>query len=465
VSKQKRQLHLNLFMMSTGHHEASWRHPDAEPARHIDIRYFQDLAETAERAKLDSLFLADGLSNYGGSPYSRQGGLEPFTLLSALASVTRHIGLIGTVSTTYNEPFHVARKFASLDHISNGRAGWNIVTSADEQSAFNFSREQHLEHSSRYSRANEFLEVTTKLWDSWEDEAPVRDKETGIYADIEKIRAIDHKGEWFSVKGPLNVPRPPQGYPLLVQAGSSESGKSFAGRWAEAIFTAQQTLEEAQEFYADVKARADHYGRRAEEVQILPGFSPVIGDTHAEAVDKEGRLHDLIAPERALTQFSRLFKLDLFSYPLDSPFPELPPAEQVNGSQSRYKLIRDLIDREKPTIRELIHRLAGGRGHRTFAGTPIEVADALEEWFTLGAADGFNIMPALLPDGLRDFADKVVPELQRRGLFRTEYTGQTLRENYGLERPHNQFTLQNRSEITPFAIDTVTERQGELVTS
>lgn len=369
MTQPKRQMHLNLFLMGTGHHEASWRHPDARPERALDLRYYLELAQTAERAKLDSVFLADGLAAWSNAKSSRQGGLEPFTFLSALSALTKRIGLIGTVSTTYNEPFHVARKFASLDHLSGGRAGWNIVTSGNEQEAQNFGREEHLAHSARYGRADEFLEVATRLWDSWEDDVLLRDKEAGIYADTDRIRSIDHKGEWFSVRGPLNVPRPPQGHPLLVQAGSSEDGKEFAARWAEAIFTAQQTLGDAQAFYQDVKARAARHGRAPDDLKILPGFSPVLGETQSEAEDKEAQLHALVTPDRALAQLSMFLKVDLASYPLDNPVPELPPAEHVNGHQSRYQLIRDLIERDRPTIRQLIFRLAGGRGHHTFAGT------------------------------------------------------------------------------------------------
>ena len=360
MAKLKRQMNLNLFPMGTGHHEASWRHPDAQPERSLDLSYYLEPAQTAERAKLDSVFLADGLAAWSNSKSSRQGGLEPFTFLSALSAVTKHIGLIGTVSTTYNEPFHVARKFASLDHLSGGRAGWNIVTSGNEREAQNFGREEHLAHSARYGRAGEFLEVATKLWDSWEDDVLIRDKEAGIYADTDRIRPIDHKGEWFAVRGPLNVPRPPQGHPLLVQAGSSEDGKEFAAHWAEAIFTAQQTLKDAQAFYKDVKARASRHGRSPGDIKILPGFSPVLGETQAEAEDKEAQLHALVTPEKALTQLSMFLKVDLASYPLDGPVPELPPAELVNGHQSRYQLIRDLIERDRPTIRQLIFRLAGG---------------------------------------------------------------------------------------------------------
>ena len=439
MSRTKRQMNLNLFLMSTGHHEASWRHPETHPDRVLDIRYYQKLAQTAEQAKLDSVFLADGLASWNGSKHSLQGGLEPFTFLSALSAVTERIGLIGTVSTTYNEPFHVARKFASLDHISAGRAGWNIVTSGSEIEAQNFGREEHLEHHSRYARAQEFLEVTTKLWDSWEDDARIIDKSSGIFADPDKIRPIEHRGEWFAVHGPLNVPRPPQGHPLLVQAGSSEDGKTFAAQWAEAIFTAQQTLEDAQAFYTDVKSRAIRYDRSPDALKILPGISAVIGATEAEAKEKEAYLHELIAPERALRQLSGILKVDLFDYPLDGPLPKLPPVEEINGHKSRFQLVSDLAQRENLTIRQLIFRLAGGRGHHTFAGTALQVADELESWFEGGAADGFNIMPATLPGGLDDFVLQVVPELQRRGLFRTEYTGTTLREHYGLPRPANQF--------------------------
>jgi FMN-dependent oxidoreductase (nitrilotriacetate monooxygenase family) len=439
MSALKRQMNLNLFLMSVGHHEAAWRHPDTHPERITDIRYYQELAQIAERAKLDSIFLADGLATWGRAAHSVIGGLEPFTFLSAVGAVTERIGLIGTVSTTYNEPFHVARKFASLDHISNGRAGWNIVTSGGEMEALNFSKEEHLEHAQRYRRAQEFLEVTTSLWDSWDDDARIADKKSGRYADPDKVRSIDHRGEWFSVKGPLNVPRPPQGYPLLVQAGSSEDGRAFAARNAEAIFTAQQTLEDAQEFYSDVKSRAARYGRNPDYLKILPGIGATIGATEAEAKEKEEFLHSFINFERGAGMLAYFLKQDVSTIDLDGPVPPFPPVEQVNGMKSRSQLIDELARRENLTVRQLIRRLAGGRGHRTFAGTAVQVADQLEEWFTQGAADGFNIMPPILPDGLHDFVNLVVPELQRRGLFRTEYTGTTLREHYGLPRPENRF--------------------------
>lgn len=439
MGQSKRQMNLNVFLMNAGHHEAAWRHPETEPHHITDIRYFQRLAQIAEEAKFDSLFLADGLAISQNIKHGAFVGLEPFTLLSALAAVTDHIGLIGTVSTTYNEPFHVARKFASLDHISKGRAGWNIVTSGSEFEAKNFSRDSHLEHSKRYERAKEFLQVTTGLWDSWEDEAIVINRSTGAFADNDKVREINHVGDTFKVRGPLNIPRSPQGYPVLVQAGSSEDGKEFAAEYAEAIFTAQQTLAEAQQFYSDVKGRLAKYGRRPEQLKILPGICAVIGQTESEAKEKELELNELTVPEYGLNQLSNMLKVDLFSYPLDGPLPELPSLDEINGNKSRFQLVADLAKRDKLTIRQLIHRLAGGRGHRTFAGTAIQVADQLEEWFTNEASDGFNVMPPYLPGGLEEFAQQVVPELQRRGLFRTEYSGRTLREHFGLSRPANQY--------------------------
>ncbi|GBF74720.1 LLM class flavin-dependent oxidoreductase [Paenibacillus sp. 598K] len=435
MSKQKRQLHLNLFLMNVGHHEAAWRYKGTRPERITDLRYYQELARAAESAKFDSIFLADGLAVNRHIKHGAFVGLEPFTLLSALAAVTERIGLIGTVSTTYNEPYHVARKFASLDHISNGRAGWNIVTSGSVFEANNFNRDTHPEHHKRYERAAEFLEVTTGLWDSWRDDALVVDRESGVFADPDKVQPIGHAGEHFQVRGPLNIPRPPQGYPVLVQAGSSEDGKAFAARYAEAIFTAQQTLEEAQLFYSDVKARLLRYGRTPDQLKILPGICPVIGATESEAREKEQEINELTVPEYGLNQLSNMLGVDLYTYPLDGPLPELPSLDEINGNKSRFQLVIDLAQREHLTIRQLLHRLAGGRGHRTYAGTAVQIADQLEEWFQGGGADGFNVMPPYLPRGLEEFAAGVIPELQRRGLFRTEYSGTTLRGHLGLERP------------------------------
>jgi FMN-dependent oxidoreductase (nitrilotriacetate monooxygenase family) len=436
MSTPPRQLHLNAFLMTPGHHDAAWRHPDSQPHRATDVTYFQQLAQTAERGKLDSIFFADGLAVWGRLRSNVSGGLEPLTLLAAIAAVTSHVGLIATASTTFNEPFHLARKFASLDHISGGRAGWNIVTSGSVNEANNFNLEEHIEHHVRYQRAAEFLDVATQLWDSWADDAVVLDRSAGLYADPERVREIGHSGEFFKVRGPLNVQRSPQGWPLLVQAGSSEDGKDFAARYAEAVFTAQQTLDDALEFVKDVKARATAHGRDGLPL-ILPGICPIIGGTEAEARALEDELTELQVIDYGLNQLSTMLNVDLSGLPLDAPLPKhiLPTEEQVNGNKSRFTLVADLARRERLTIRQIIARLGGGRGHRVVAGTPEQIADAIETWFHAGAADGFNIMPPILPTGLDAFVDHVVPELQRRGLFRTEYTGTTLREHYGLSRP------------------------------
>jgi FMN-dependent oxidoreductase (nitrilotriacetate monooxygenase family) len=437
MSKDKRQLHFNAFIMANGHHEAAWRHPDTDPTQSLTLQHYARIAQTAERGKLDSLFLADGVALWGNIKYNSHSRFEPLTLLSALAAVTEHIGLIATASTTYNEPYHLARKFASLDHLSGGRAGWNIVTSAGKDEARNFNLESRPDHELRYERATEFIEVAKKLWDSWDDDAAIIDKSTGVYADTELIHRIDHVGKHFRVAGPLNTPRPVQGYPLLVQAGSSETGKDYAAHYAEAVFTAQQTFEEGKAFYDDVKSRLGQYGRTAEQIKILPGISPIIGATEDEAHEREAQLNRLITPEYGVKQLSNLLDHDISQYPLDGPLPDV--GTFTEGAQSRFELVTGLAKRENLTIRQLVERLAGGRGHRVFAGTPIQIADEIEYWFLGGAADGFNIMPPTLPGGLDDFVDLVVPELQRRGLFRTEYAGTTLREHYGLARPDNQF--------------------------
>jgi FMN-dependent oxidoreductase (nitrilotriacetate monooxygenase family) len=436
MTAEPRQLHLNAFLMAPGHHDAAWRHPDSQPHRATDVTYFQQLAQTAERGKLDSIFFADGLAVWGRLRSNVAGGLEPLTLLSAIAAVTSRVGLIATASTTFNEPFHLARKFASLDHISGGRAGWNIVTSGSVNEAHNFNLDEHIDHAVRYQRAAEFLEVATGLWDSWDDDAVLLDKEAGIYADPDRVREIQHVGPFFQVRGPLNVQRSPQGWPLLVQAGSSEDGKEFAARYAEAVFTAQQTLAEGIAFSQDVRTRAAAYGRQGLPL-ILPGICPIIGATEAEARALEDELTGLQVIDYGLAQLSTMLNVDLSGLPLDGPLPKhiLPTEEQVNGNKSRFTLVADLARRERLTIRQIIARLGGGRGHRVVAGTPEQIADAIESWFLAGAADGFNIMPPILPTGLDAFVDHVVPELQRRGLFRIEYTGTTLREHYGLPRP------------------------------
>ncbi|MDQ1536101.1 MAG: hypothetical protein QOE58_494 [Actinomycetota bacterium] len=445
MTKDNRQLHLNAFIMPNGHHEAAWRHPAVDPAAALTLSHYVDIARTAERGKLDSVFFADTAALDGKVKYNTHTAFEPLTLLAALAASTQHIGLISTASTTYNHPYTLARSFASLDHLSGGRAGWNIVTSAGQDEAHNFGLEARPDHDVRYARATEFIQLAKALWDSFDDEAIVADKESGIYADADLIIPIDHEGEYFTVRGPLNIRRPVQGYPLLVQAGSSEAGKQYAAKFAEAVFTAQPTLRDGQAFYSDLKGRLAAHGRHPDELLILPGISPVIGSTEQEARDRAAELNALISPDYGVAQLSGILDTDLSGHDLDGPLPEV--GTRTEGNQSRFDLITQLARRESLTIRQLIERLAGGRGHRVVTGTPEQIADQIQLWFEQGAADGFNIMAPTLPDGLDDFVDHVVPELQRRGLFRTDYTGTTLRDHYGLTRPANpnRTTAPNRA--------------------
>ncbi|WP_369236720.1 LLM class flavin-dependent oxidoreductase [Streptomyces sp. R21] len=451
MTPPQRQLHLNAFLMNTGHHEASWRLPESDPYAHVELEHYVHLAEIAERGTFDSLFLADGPQLWGNIAQRPAGSLEPLTLLTALATATRHIGLIATASTSYNSPYNLARKFASLDIISGGRAGWNIVTTAGAEAARNFGLDAEPAHAERYARAAEFLDVALKLWDSWEDDAIVADKASGVWGDDAKVHPPRHRGTYFSVEGALNVPRSPQGYPLLVQAGSSEDGKAFAARYAEAVFTAQQTLADAQSFYADLKSRTAAAGRDPEHIKVLPGIVPVIGSTEAEARTNEQVLEDHIVHTHGVANLERLLQLPTGTLELDAQLPaDLPPEEAIEGAKSRYTLIVELARREHLTVRQLIGRLGGGRGHLTFAGTPEQVADAIGTWFTQGAADGFNIMPAVLPSGLDAFVDHVVPILRARGLLRSEYgPRRTLRERYGLPRPANQYVTADRNDPAP----------------
>ncbi|TMV52700.1 LLM class flavin-dependent oxidoreductase [Paenibacillus mesophilus] len=425
-------VHLNVFLRATGHHAGSWRHPDARPERELDIDYLIGLTRIAERGLLDSVFLADGYSG-------RMSKLEPFTQLAALAAATERIGLIATVGTVYNEPFHVARQFASLDHISGGRAGWNIVTGAGS-AAHNFSMEEHPQLAERYESGEEFVEVVKQLWDSWEDDALLYDKKAGRLIDPGKVHEIHFKGSKYSVKGPLNIPRPPQGYPVLVQAGSSEAGKELAAKTAEVVFTAQQTLGAGREFYTDVKGRLGKYGRTRDDLVILPGLAPIIADTEAEARDIEEELFGLLNKEAALKHLSHYFTVDLAEYPLDGPVPvdkAKPYGSITTGISSRHEVVVDAAVRDAMTIRQFVSRSAGGHGHVTFTGSVVQAADFIENWFRSDAADGFNLLPQLFPNGLETFADKLIPELQNRGLFRSEYEGSTLREHLGLARPAN----------------------------
>lgn len=437
----KRQIKLGAFLMTDGHHIAAWRHPRAPANANVRIDHYLRLARIAEAAKFDALFLADsvGVRNEdlaSLSHTSRAVAFEPLTLLSALSVVTQNIGLIGTASTTFNEPYHIARKFASLDLLSGGRAGWNVVTSSSEAEAYNFNLDKHVAHADRYDRAREFVSVVKGLWNTWEDDAFLRDKLGGTYFDAEKFHLLDHRGKHFRVKGPLNVARSPQGHPVVVQAGASEDGRDLAGATAEAIFAAQRTLAEAQAFYADIKGRAENYGRNPDHVKIMPGVFPVVGASEAEAREKFEELQSGIEPVVGLQLLSQVLGgFDLSGYPVDGPLPELP---ETNGPRSRQKLLIDAARRDNLTIRQLYLEIAGARGHWQVVGTPKQIADQLEERFTKGAADGFNVMAPHLPGGLEDFIEFVVPELRRRGLFRIEYEGTTLRENLGLPFPQHQ---------------------------
>lgn len=436
LSENQRNVHLNVFVRIAGHHAGGWRHPEAEPERDLDIDKYAELAQLAERGLLDSLFTAD---NYSGT--GRR--LEPFTLLSALAALTKHIGLIGTVSTTYNDPFHVARKLASIDHLSKGRAAWNIVTGHSPDDGDNITRwGGYPDPSERYSIGDEFVEVTKQLWDSWDDEGVEATGEHDLQVNHDNLHEIDFQGRYFAnIKGPLNIPRPPQGYPVLVQAGSSEAGKELAAKHAEVIFTAQQTLGAAQEFYNDVKGRLAKYGRTPEQVLILPGLGPIVGETAAEARDLESDLFSLLGLEEALGRASRFFSVDLSQYSLDDPVPidSIKPADDSRrgGITSRREVVLDAVRRERPTIRQFLNRSAGGHGHVTFTGSYIQVADFIETWLRERGADGFNLLPQVVPHSLETFVDKVIPELQNRGIYRTAYEGTTLRENLGLARPAN----------------------------
>ena len=438
----KRQIHLNLFIQSRGHHEASWRHPKAASMDLAGLRYYDDLAQRAESGLFDSIFLADQLALADDVAHAPRNWLEPLTALGALAATTSRIGLIATVSTTYSEPYNLARQFASLDHISKGRVGWNIVTSWSVPAAGNYGDTSQVSHADRYERAEEFLQVVKGLWDSWADDAVLDDRAGGQYANPAMIRPVGHAGTYYNVAGALNMPRGPQGRPVLVQAGSSETGRQFAARHAEAVFTAHMQKATAQDFYADLKAQAIANGRSADQVLILPGLSPLIASTQAEAERLAEELNALADPEVGRKRLSGRFGGYDFSHlDLDAPLsPEdFPDPETVEAARSRTEVIVGLVRREKPTLRQLLARLAGARGHYTFVGTPEQLAALIEDWFTDGAADGFNLMPPVLPWMLDVFVDEVIPLLQRRGLYRTAYDGDTLRAHFGLARPACQF--------------------------
>ena len=440
----QRKLRLGAFFSGTGSNMASWRHPRAVPDGPINLQYYRDLTRRAEEAKLDFVFFGDGLYISEKSHPIFLNRFEPLTLLAALAMDTTHIGVAATLSTTYSEPFSVARQFMSIDHISGGRAGWNIVTSPLEGSALNYSKPEHPAHDLRYEMAHEFLEVTKGLWDSWEDDAFVFDKQAGVFFNPDKMHRTNHQGEFYSVQGPLNISRSPQGRPVLIQAGSSEAGRSFAARHADVIFTGQPSLEAARDFSNDVKGRAAEFGRSPEEILILPGCSPIVGLTVEEADEKYREIADLVVIGDALNYLGRYFNdLDFTQFELDEPFPDLGDFGR-NGWESTTDRIKQTAREENLTLRQVALRSTTPR-HR-FIGTPEQVADTMQEWFEAGAADGFMVNNSVLPVGFDDFIDLVVPILKVRGIFRTEYEASTLHGNLGLPVPANRHSVSKGSK-------------------
>jgi len=445
---------LLAFLMQTGGHIAGWRHARAADNALCDADYFQALGHTAEKGLFDGVFLADYVGYHPVKGEAVFAGLEspkldPLVVLATIAAATRNIGLIGTASTTYSHPFDVARRFASLDHVSGGRAGWNIVTSTMENEAHNYGFEAHLAHADRYARADEFVAVARKLWDSWQAGAVVADKMSGAYTDPARISAVDHQGEHFRVAGPLTVPRTPQGHPVLVQAGASATGQQFAAANAEVIFTSHPTIFTAQAFRSDMHAQLAQFSRSPESLKIMPAMTPVIGRTRAEAEDLKRELDDLIPARIAISKLEGLLgNVDLSGADPDGPLPDLP-AEALAGQNSTRDRVLELSEQEMLSIAELARRVAAGRTGHTIVGTAEDIADTLIEWENGGAADGFVISAPFLPGGLEDFVDMVVPILQERGHFRREYEGTTLRENLGLAVPPNGFDADPASRRRP----------------
>ncbi|MCA0248497.1 MAG: LLM class flavin-dependent oxidoreductase [Proteobacteria bacterium] len=438
---QKRQLRLGAFMRPVSIHTAAWRYPGGTPDANFNLKALVQYAQTLERGKFDAFFMADHLAvlNMPMEALKRSAtvtSFDPLTLLPALAMATRHLGLIATASTTFEPAYTIARRFASLDHISEGRAGWNLVTTSNPDAALNFGMDDQMPHAERYARAREYFDVVTGLWDSWADDAFIRDVESGIYFDPARLHVLDHKGKYLKVRGPLNIARPVQGWPVVVQAGASDAGRQLAAETAEVVFAAGGPLKGAQEFYADVKARTERVGRNPDHIKILPGAFVVVGDSLDEAKEKRARLDSLVNYDSGIAAVSIALGVDARKFDPDKPLPDDIPETQASKS-GRDRVI-ELGKRENLTVRQIAGRL-GGYGGLGMVGTPQMIADQMEEWLVGEACDGFNVMFPYLPGGLDDFVDKVVPELQRRGLFRKEYEGKTLRENLGLPRPDNRF--------------------------
>ena len=436
----KRQLKLGAFMRPISIHTGAWRYPGAFPDANFNFSHIKRFIKKLEHGKFDAFFMADHLAvlNMPVNALKRSHtvtSFEPFTLLSALAGVTERIGLVATASTTFDEAYHIARRFASLDHISGGRAGWNIVTTSNPDAALNFGLDDHMEHDERYARAREFYDVVTGLWDSFADDAFPRDVDSGIYMDPQRMHVLNHKGKYLSVRGPLNIARPIQGWPVIVQAGASEPGKQLAAETAELVFAAGGSLQAAKAFYADVKARVEKVGRDRDHLKILPGAFVVVGDSEQAAKDKLAVLDSRVHWESGIASLSIAIGTDASKFDLDGPLPEIP---ETNASQSGRQRVVDAARRDNLTVRQLAQRMGGYSGLK-FLGTPKMIADQMEQWLVEEGSDGFNVMFPYLPEGLDDFVDKVVPELQRRGIFRKEYEGPTLRDNLGLPRPDNRF--------------------------
>jgi len=426
----KRQMHFGVFVLGTGNHMAGWRH-DGAFASHMELPVMQEIARIAERGKFDLLFISDSMVMDPTDHPSFLCRFEPTTLITALSACTTHIGLGATVSSSFNEPFNVARIFGSIDHLSGGRAAWNVVTTSNTKAALNYGLEEHLDHELRYARANEFVDVVRGLWDCWDDDAIVADKATGRFVDPDKVRPLNHQGRFFRVKGPVNMARCPQGHPVIIQAGGSPTGLELAARTADVVFSVVQELEPAKAAYADLKGRMAKYGRSPDDLAVLPGVMPIVGDSEAEAREQLAKLQSWISPSNAITLVASRIGYDVSGHDLDAPVPPPPPFQ---GSRTFTSVLYEMAKRENMTLRDLYNLTAAARGHWVVCGTPTTIADTLEQWFVEGAADGFNILPAHFPGAFNDFVDLVVPELQRRGLFRHDYQGRTLRDHLGLAR-------------------------------
>lgn len=431
-----------FFYNPQGDHRMSWRHPGAPGHEIFGLDYYRRLVLEAERARIDAVFVADHLGIWDTTPsgvaHYANPRLEPITLVAALAATTTAIGFVVTASTSYSEPYNIARMFASLDHVSQGRIGWNVVTSALDEEARNFGLDGNIEHARRYGRAAEFLDVTKALWDSWDDDAVLIDKGSGTFADPAKIHYLHHAGAHFRVKGPLNVPRPPQGHPLLVQAGSSEAGRELAARYADIQFAAVKSTEQGLAYRADMNERLARHGRTPDSFRLMAGILPVVASSRDEAAEKQAAMEALMLDQVGIDLLSNWAGVDLSSFPLDGPIPELPDLETYDGWRTWLKIVQDEANAGL-SIRQLARRIANTGSMPLVAGTPVQIADRMEEWFAAGAVDGYNLMFPLLPDDWSDFMQRVVPELQRRGLHQHEYQSGTLRSRLGLARPANVF--------------------------